>query len=530
MNVSEYEMWLKQGNDFFKRKLLSDALTCYQRALKIFPVSVAVLSQLGGLYREMKVIDKEYKSLNRIIELNEDSTPLPIRMRLFELEKKFLFWDNLERDMAFFMRPEILNSGQVNPYFIGAYLPLTNEQRYHALQTWAKTSHDLRPKICPFSFADRKPQKAKLKLGFLSANFRPYPQGYVFGELIERIDRNKFEVYLYDAHPDLNSEPSKRIYGIKDVHIAQVNKMDDEQVAEKIFNDKIDVLIDMNGYTTYNRVPVLTYQPAPAQGTMLGYIGTLGGVPGVDYHFADHYSILPNEEKWYAEHVKYLEPTRWLIDHRIHLPQSAPLRRHIGFKEDDIILCCFNNAYKFTPNYFDLWSRILKRAPKAVLWFYTNTKIVEDNIKKEFLKRGIDTTRIVCSSMAEHAEHLARYKVADLLLDTEIYNAHTTSMEALFMGCPLITVEGTTYANRVGGAILTALEIPELICKNIQEYEDRVVDLCNAPNALKKLRERTENKVKTAPLFDMQKVATSLESAVREMYEESIANNQTHNG
>ena len=520
--TNTFDEHIKSASDFLDKKLYDEALFEYRQALNIIPNSARVLEAIAKIYEVMGKRVNAYRALNRVVELYGEDTPLEIRVCLFELEKRFLFWDTLDREINYFTQEDILNSGHINSFIIGAFLPLTNKQKYEALYAYVKEALPLRPKMCPFDFKDRKKDVSKLKLGFLCADFRKHPTGYVIGEFFELINRNKFDVYLYDIHPELDTYPSKRIYGIKDIHITPLDKMNDKEAAEKIFEDKIDVLIDMNGFTTYNRLGIMTYQPAPAQGTFLGYIGTLGGCPGIDYHFVDRYSVLPGEERYYHEELKYLEPTRWLIDHKIELPQFAPLKKHFNFKSDAIVLCCFNNAYKFTPNYFDLWSRILKRVPKAVLWFYGDSKILEENIKKEFEKRNIERERIVYSRCVPHEEHLARYKIADLLLDTEIYNAHTTAMEALFMGCPVITCPGSTYTNRVGGALLTALEIPELICKDITEYEEQVVKLCNTPGALKKLHKKVEEKIKTADLFNTEKFTRSFENSVLEMYEECI--------
>lgn len=517
-----FDAHMEQAGLYLRRRMLVEALSEYQKALEIAPRTLKALNAVAAIYGYMGKKVNAYRALNRIVELYGDDTPMDIRSRLFELEKTLVFWDTLERDTEYFMRPHVLNSGNVNPFFIGAHLPLSNADRYQALRAMVAESPELRLKPCPFSFDDRKPNPKKIKLGFLCADVRRHPTGYVIGEFFERIDRNKFDVYLYDIHPELDSYPSKRIYAIKDMNIIQLDKLNDKAAAERIFEDKIDVLIDMNGFTTFNRLGIMTYQPAPAQGTFLGYIGTLGGVPGIDYHFVDKFSILPGEEKNYHETLKYLEPARWLIDHHIELPANPPLRKHMGFKNDTVVLCCFNNSYKFTPTYFDLWARILKRVPKAILWFYGDSKILEENIDKEFEKRGIEKDRIVHSKYVPHEEHLARYKIADLLLDTEIYNAHTTGMEALFMGCPMITCPGETYPSRVGGALLTALDMPEMICKDIKEYEEKVVELCNTPGALKELRRKTVEKGKTSDLFNTEKFTKSFEKAVQEMYEESL--------
>lgn len=519
----KFDECIKKATDFLKKGMMIEALSEYQKALMDTPRSIQALDGIATIYNSIGKPINAYRALNRIIELYGDDTPIPLRVRFFEMAKNNLFWEHLEREYAYFSKPDVLNSGRINPFIIGIQLPLTNQQRLQALRQFVKSTPELQLKMCPFSFDDRPKKPKKLKLGFVSADFRRHPSGFVIGEFFELINRDKFDVYLYDVHPEPDTYPSKRIYKTTSNVIA-LDKLNDLEAAQRIHQDKIDVLIDLNGFTTFNRLGIMTYQPAPAQGTFLGCIGTLAGVPGIDYHFVDKYSILDGEEKYYHEELKYLEPVRWLIDHKIELPQHPPLRKHLGFKKDTVVLCCFNNTFKFTPNYFDLWSRILKRAEKAVLWFYGGSAILEENIKNEFKKRGIEADRIIMSGFVPHMEHMSRYMIADLLLDTEACNAHTTGMEALYMGCPLITCPNRTYPGRVGGALLTALEIPEMICKDIQEYEDKAVDLCNNPEKLKELKTKVKEKAKTAPLFNTELFTRSFEKACIEMYEESIEN------
>ena len=520
-NLDHYQSALKQGRVYQSKHNWLDALDLYKKALLINPRSFEALSGCAAVFHALDDIEKEYKTLQRIIEIYGADTPIPIWTKLLELDKKYCFWDTLDRDTNYFKSDIAIQKAELSP-FLALSSPFSNAELLKITKNWCKKQEYLNPRVVTFDFKDRKKEAHKLKLGFVCGDFRNHPTGFVIGEFFELIDQDKFDVYLYDTHPDTDSAPSKRIYSTTE-HIFAIDKLSDEEAVKKIYEDKIDVLVDLMGHTNFHRLGIFPYQPAPAQGTFLGFLGTLGGVPGIDYHFVDKYSLPPDQQKYFSETIKYVEPTNWLIDHKVDLPKAALRRSHMGFKSDDIVLCCFNNSYKYTPRYFDLWARILKRVDKAVLWFYAWHPILEQNILKEFKKREISEDRIIFTKMLPHSDHLARYKIADLFLDTELYNAHTTGMEALFMGCPLITCpEHNTLTGRAGGTLLTALEMPEMICKDISEYEEKVVELCNTPGALKKLREKTTQKAKTAPLFDMQKFTRSFEKAVREMYEESV--------
>lgn len=516
---TEYNNFIRQAETFIRYRQWQDALLFYKRALSICPTSIEALIGIGKIYQNTEQFHKAILTFHRIIELQRDDTPLFIRVALLELEKRCVSWDTIQQSFDFFNNDEILSYGELPP-FVALSNPLTNRQLQIVAQSSLKKNRGLGVKLSTFNFSDRKKDQKLLRIGFMCGDFRSHPTGFLLSEFFELIDRKNFDVFLYDTHPDANDPVHKRIYATTKNTVA-IDKINDKEAAQRIFDDKIDVLIDLSGHTKYHRLGVLTYQPAVAQATYSGFPGTCGRIPGLDYILADEYVIPPDQKKFFDETVKYLTPTYRVMDRKQDLPMATLMRKHLHFDQDTIVLCCFNNSYKYTPNYFDLWARILKRVPKAILWFYRQNNYLESNILKEFEKRNIQD-KVVFADSVPHAEHLMRYQVADLFLDTENYNAHTTGAEALFMGCPLITCPGNTFASRVGGTMLKALELDELICKNIKEYEEKVVELCNVPGKLKKLREKTIEKIKTAPLFDMEKFTRSFEQNCREMFEENL--------
>ncbi|MDY6407163.1 MAG: glycosyltransferase [Pseudomonadota bacterium] len=517
---NEYKNLIQQGNAFLKSGQIQDALSIFNKALKIYPMSIEALTNIGRIHHKLMHGKEAILAYRRILELLGENTPISIRGYLLDLEKAFVSWDTLQSSLDFFKNDDTLSQAKLRP-FLPLSLPLTNRQLQIVEQSYVKSNKILAPKLHFFDFSDRKKDQNKLKIGFLSADFRTHPTGDLLGEFFELIDRKQFDLYLYDAFPIPSDPIHTRLYATTP-YTRTIDKMNDKDAAECIFNDKIDVLIDLSSHTAKNRLGILTYQPAVAQATYSGFPGTCGGVPGLDYMLADSYVIPPDQKQFFCEKVKYLTPSYRVIDRKQKLPTAPLLREHLHFDRDTIVLCCFNSAHKYTPNYFDLWARILNRVPKAILWFYRQNDYVESNISNEFKKRDIPLNRIVFTDMLPHAEHLARYQVADLFLDTEDYNGHTTGAEALFMGCPMITCPGNTFASRVGGSMLTALEMEELIVKNTKEYEEKVVELCNTSGALKKLREKMAEKVKTAPLHDMVAFTRSFEKNCREMFEERL--------
>ncbi|MDD3668826.1 MAG: polysaccharide pyruvyl transferase family protein [Alphaproteobacteria bacterium] len=507
-----------QADALAEAKRFSDALCLYKEILAQDRNAINILFSIARMYTALEKPYEASNVLRHIIRLQGKDAALAVYMMLMELQKKYMFWEGQAAVFDVLMKEENL-LGLIPP-FLALSMPMDNRQLMLNAERFVKRTPELAPKPMMFSFQGRTYRDRKIKLGFIGGDFRHHPTGFVLGELLETLDRNLFEVYLYDIFPDPKEcWPQKRMYGAVDF-VAQVEGMPPAAVAQRIHADGIDVLIDVNGLTMNHPLAVLTYQPAPAQATFLGFLGTLGGIPGVDYLFADTYCVPPSEQRFYKEKILYLEPTHRMTDSKIELPQNTYLRKHFGIPDDAVVLCCFNNSYKYTPNYFDLWARILKRVPKAVLWFYKVSPFIESNILKEFDKRHIGADRIMLTEMLPHAEHLGRYLLADLFLDTEYYNAHTTFLEALYMGCPGITCPGDTFQSRVGGSLLTALDMPDLICKDLKEYEDKVVDLAAHPDKLKQLRARVEHNIKTAPLFDIRRFARSFERNCLAMVED----------
>lgn len=509
----------ENGKLLAQNKLFVEAIAEFKKALEIMPESVSILTELHQVYQNTNDEEKQLDVLQQIYRIQKDEMSIYQRAMLMDLQKRFLVWDHLQEHWAYFKRSDILDKGVLAP-FHSLSCPLSVSQLQQVARAFVKKNQDFQPRVAQFSFKDRKFSDRKIRLGFLGADFRIHPTGFVIAEFFDLIDKSKFELYLYDNFPAHEQAwPRKRIYATTS-HVCDVQNMSNEQLAEKIYKDEIDVLIDINGLTLKHRLAVMPYQSAPVQATFLGFCGTQGGIPGLEYNFSDKYCIHENEQCFYDEKIKYLEPVHRLIDRKIEVPKDDFKRSHLGLKEDQLVLCCFNNTYKYTPAYFDLWARILKRVPKAVLWFYKPNEFCEANILKEMAKRDIPANRVVFTPMMTHPAHMARYRVADLFLDTELYGAHTTAMEALYMGCPMLTCPGTTFVSRVGGSLLTALQMPELICKDVAEYEEKAVSYLTNPESLKALKKKVADKVKSSSLFDTEKFTRSFEKACLEMLDD----------
>ncbi|WP_049975969.1 tetratricopeptide repeat protein, partial [Azospirillum sp. B506] len=357
----------------------------------------------------------------------------------------------------------------------------------------------------------------RLRIGYLSADFREHAMGHLMVDALETHDRSRFAVTAYSTGIDDGSVLRQRFQrGIE--RFVDLRRHTDADAARAIAADGIDILVDLTGFTTFSRTSILAGRPAPVQVNWLGYPGTLGA-GYVDYIVADPTVIAPGEEGFFSEQVVRLPDCYQPNDRRRAIADATPTRADCGLPADGFVFCCFNSTYKLTPGLFDGWARILAAVPGSVLWIYAGTPQVAANLKREGEARGLDPRRLVFAQPLPHAEHLARHRLADLFLDTLPYNAHTTASDALWAGLPVLTRRGTTFAGRVAASLLQAAGLPELIVAGQEEYEAEAVALARSPGRLGALRQRLARNLPVCPLFDTPRFTRHLEAAYRAMWE-----------
>jgi predicted O-linked N-acetylglucosamine transferase (SPINDLY family) len=361
--------------------------------------------------------------------------------------------------------------------------------------------------------------KTKLRLGYVSADFREHPVANLTAELFELHDRARFEVFAYSIGPEDASPLRKRLVRAFDRFI-ELRDMTVAAAAERIAADQIDVLIDLTGYTQFAAPQVLALRPAPIQVNFLGYPGTLGA-DFVDYIVADRFILPPEHAADYAEAPAYLADC-YMPNDRKRVIAPAPMRAECGLPDRGFVFCCFNSVWKITPRVFELWMGLLRKVPDSVLWLRDFYSVATRNLRAAADKHGL-ADRIVFAPRADYAQHLARLGCADLFLDTLPYNAHATASDALWAGLPVLTCVGDTFAARVCGSLLSAVGLPELITGSLEEYRSLALRLARDPEVLGALRERLRATRLTCPLFDSAKFTRNLEVLYTRMWERHVA-------
>jgi predicted O-linked N-acetylglucosamine transferase (SPINDLY family) len=302
-----------------------------------------------------------------------------------------------------------------------------------------------------------------------------------------------------------------------------LRELDDFSAAKRICDDKVDILVDLMGHTSGSRLTICAFRPAPIQVSYLGFLGTTGA-DFLDYIITDRIVTPEDQASFYSENFVYMPHCYMVTDHRQSIAVKEWNKADFGLPEDHFVFCSFNGPYKIEPLMFDLWMSILRELPRSVLWLREMSKEALSHLKEEAEDRGIQPERIIFAErLPSKEEHLARLRLVDLVLDTRIYNGHTTTSDSLWAGVPVITLEGHHFASRSATSLLTSLDLTDLITKTPEEYHALAIHLAQNPDELQALRQKLEENRLKAPLFDTPRFVKNLESAYKEIWKIFVA-------
>jgi predicted O-linked N-acetylglucosamine transferase (SPINDLY family) len=329
-------------------------------------------------------------------------------------------------------------------------------------------------------------------------------------------DRNEFEIHAFSFGPDTKDEMNLRIKEGVD-HFHDVRLMSNKEIAVFVRSFEIDIAVDLGGYTADSRTGIFAMSVAPIQASYIGVLATMGS-NYYDYLVAGQTMIPDKNQKYFVEKIIYL-PSYQVNDSKESPPEVFFTRQDLGLPEKGFVFCCFNNTYKITPTTFDSWARILKCVDKSILLIIVDNESAKENLTKEITLRGVKPERLIFGERLARPEYLARYRVADLFLDTSPYNAGTTASDALRMGLPVLTLKGNSFNSREAASVIGSLNMPELITTSQKEYESLAIELATDLEKLKIIKDKLLGNLSTAPLYDTPKFTKNLESAYSEMYD-----------
>lgn len=437
-------------------------------------------------------------------------------MKFYELSRNMCEWERLDewrgkmRDILAKAEP-----GRLSPFHMLSLPGMSAGEQRACAELWmvARLAATI-PERAGLGFGFDVTARPKIRLGYLSCDFHQHATALLMVELFECHDREHFEIFAYSYGPDDGKGMRERLTNTFD-RFVDIQALSLEDAARAIHRDRVDILIDLKGYTQATRTAILTFRPAPIQVSYLGYPGTLGG-DFCDYLITDPF-LTP-----LAGAVDYSESLAYLPDSYQPHGRSAPLgerpsRAAAGLPAQGFVFCCFNQAYKITPDIFDIWCRLLSDVPDSVLWLLQNSQ-AEGSLRNHACQRGIAPDRLIFAQDRPQIEHLGRLGLADLVLDTLPYNAHTTASDALWAGVPLVTAPGETFASRVAGSLLHAIGLPELIAADLEAYYELALDLATCPESLSRIKAKLLANRLTTPLFDIQGYTRHLEDLYATMW------------
>lgn len=514
LNASSADAWAGLGAMYSLQSKPAQAETAYRKSLEIDPEKGETWAQLGLSLKELKQVDEGLTCLRKAYALDSNLEFL-LCWKLMA-QAGVCDWTDWEAERIALASGVKLGTALADPLSLIAFLddPLLHRK---AAEQFARHEH---PAPANFTLAPAQPD-ARIRIGYFSADFRDHPVGQLLVELLELHDRSGFEVIGFSLGPKSDSPLGQRIASAFD-HWIDASQLSDPELIARAREERLDIAINLSGYTAGNRNSIFAHRIAPVQVSYLGYAGTMGA-QFMDYLITDSLACPPGTESWYAE--KLARTSRCFMPHDSQqaIAERTPSRNEFGLPPGGFVFCCFNNHHKISPEVFSQWLELLRRLDGSVLWLSDGPELLKINLRREAQERGIDPHRLVFARRVDAmADHLARYRLADLFLDTLPYNAHTTACDALWAGLPVLTRTGQCFASRVAASLLHAAGLPDLVTDSAEAYQDLAVQLAQEPSNLKALRERLARNRDTCALFDTKRLAREMEHLFTTMHQRHL--------
>jgi predicted O-linked N-acetylglucosamine transferase (SPINDLY family) len=459
------------GNVLKYLERYEEAITCYRRVVEIKPDHAGTHNNLGNALQDIGRHEDAIASFQRALELDPDHGNA-LSMLAVEKRRVCDWVDNsdLERRLRHSLKT---GSQAIDPFVLLAFA----DDPFELLQCARKYCAEKTGSITAFDPAEARDKDGRIRLAYLSADFHEHATTRLMAELFRLHDRNKFELHAISFGPKQKSVMRTRLENAFD-YWHEVQAMSDREAACLIRETGIEIAVDLKGYTKASRPGILAYKPAPIQVNYLGHPGTMGA-DFMDYILVDSVIVPADQQASFTEQLVHL-PNSYQVNATTRaIAEQIPSRAECGLPETGFVFCCFNNTWKITPTVFDLWCRLLKKVPDSVFWLFGDNQLAEENLRREAAQRGVSPERLTFASRKPQSEHLARYRQADLFLDTLPCNAHTTASDALWAGLPLITCTGRSFHARVAGSPLQAVGLPELVTTDLSDYEALALKLAH---------------------------------------------------
>lgn len=510
INPNYAEAFSNMGIALKDQGKLDNALIAFQKSISLKPNHVEAYNSIGNIFKEQGKLEEAIKAYKKCLNINPNYETARAH-KLFQ-EANICDWRSINKDRQFISQLGTLNEA-VSPF---AMLILEDAPERHRIRSEVYAKEQYFDKSLSLPVIQSNKLK-RIRIGYFSADFHNHATMHLIAKVFEAHDKHKFEIFVYSYGPENKDKMRYRLINSVDV-FNDVREMSDKDIALLARQDKIDCAIDLKGYTQNQRLGIFSYRPAPIQISYLGYPGTTG-TNFIDYIIADPIVIPDVNQFHFSEKIIYLPNSYQPNDNTRSVSAKISSRKDMGLHENDFVFCCFNNNYKITSVEFDIWMRLLAKIENSVFWLLKSNHFAENNLKSEAEKRGISKNRLVFAKKLPQDEHLERHKHADLFVDTFNVNAHTTASDALWAGLPVVTKLGNSFASRVGGSLLNAIGLPELVTENKKDYECLILNLATKPSMLNNIKEKLASNRSTHSLFNTEQYTKQLENSYQKAYE-----------
>ncbi len=504
------EAYNNKGNLLQDLKKYDEALIAYEKAISLEPNYAEAYGNLGNALQNLNRTNEALQAYQIGIDLDQEGG---VNLgALVHCKMKLCDWTGIEDQFEKISSNKSFQRAKIHPFHL---LPFLDDPMAIKKITEEYVSSEYFP-MTDLGEITRRDYSRKLRIGYFSADFKNHPVSFLISGMLDAHNKEDFELIAFSTNLKPPDDMTNVIKNYFDEFI-DVSLMSDYSVARLARDKGIDIAVDLGGITKDARLGIFSYRVAPIQIGYIGYLGTLAA-PYMDYIIADK-TIIPDDwQDGYSEKVIYL-PSYQANDNRTIISEKVFTREELGLPEKGFVYCCFNNSYKITPAIFDSWARILIAVPDSSLLLYADSESVKLNLTKEIEHRGVNSARVIYADRLKRDEYLARYRSADLFLDTSPYNAGTTASDALWAGLPVLTFLGQSFSSRMCGSLLNAIGMPELIASSQKDYEDLAISIGRDASVITALKNKLVQNRLTTSLFNTKLFTKNLESAYKKSYE-----------
>lgn len=519
LNPYNPEPYHNMGNLYFDIADFHSAALWYDKALSMDPESIRTIINRGIVYQETGDSENAVSSFRKVLELDPENSKAHSHL-VHELYQR-CEWsqiDSLNLRIDHYTKAELNAGRRPNEMpFLSLIRKDNPAHNYQVAKQWSAPIAENSVECA--QLLGRMPQCStadKLTIGYLSNNFRNHPTAHLISDIFQLHDRERFRINVYSYGQDDGSLYRKRIEKRCDCFV-DIRDYGHWEAARRIYDDHVDILVDLVGYMRGHRLEICACRPAPIQVRWLGLAGTTGA-DFFDYIIADRIAIPEQEADFYSETLAYM-PTCYQVNSQPLRRKDGKITRQMsGLPEDAFVFSCFCSSYKIEPLMFEAWMQILKRVPGSVLWLLKSNAKVEENLRKEASNSGVMHGRLLFANKVDKPDHLARIGCADVGLDTRLVNGAATTSDSLFSGVPVITLKGRHFASRMTASINNAIGMNALTTESLSDYINLAVDLGTHREKCESVKMQLRSNLQTKDLFNAQRFVRNLEKAYSRMW------------